>query len=379
MDHEPSDKIPVISYFTGGGFLDLGFLAHDFQTVWRNENTSAFIEGFEHGMSTLFGPKGGHRIENKNSILTITPKQVAREAFHNTGKPETFGVIGGPPCSDFANGGKHKGGEGKNGMLTEVFVDHILELQPSFFLFENVKGLFQNEKHRSFLDELIGKLGTHYSTSMRVLDALQYGVPQSRERVFLAGLRKNWLRKTMGISRSLNGDGSWFPWPRKKHRDPKNSYAWPSQEPFGSKPRRPTGIPAELMVGTWICDPNVDLTKLPNGMDQFVARSDKFSRINEGDDTRKSFKRLHRWRYSPTAAYGKNEVHLHPIQERRLSVREVMRIQTVPDKYILPAEMSLTDKFRLVSNGVPVLLAKAVAGSFQKILTERWLIAGEKP
>jgi DNA (cytosine-5)-methyltransferase 1 len=362
-----AEPIPVISYFTGGGFLDLGFLSHNFQVVWRNENNAAFIEGFEHGMSTLFGSDAHHVVDNKESILSVTPKQVLKEAFHNTPRPETFGVIGGPPCSDFANGGKHKGGKGQNGMLSEIFVDHILAIQPSFFLLENVKGLFQI--HKPFLEGLIAKLNTRYSTSLRLLDALDYGVPQSRERVFVVGLHKQWIKNSLGIDKSLNGDGSWFPWRRKKHRDAKTSYLWPSQSPFGGLPKRPTGIPKELMVGTWICDPKTDLTKLPNGLDQFVAKSDKFSRINEGDDSRKSFKRLHRWRYSPTAAYGKNEVHLHPIHPRRLSVREVMRIQTVPDEYVLPEKMSLSHKFKLVSNGVPVTLAKAVAGSFEKVIS----------
>lgn len=366
----------MISYFTGGGFLDLGFLSHNFQVVWRNENNPAFIEGFEHGMSTLFGAGTPHLVNNKTSILSVTPKQVLKEAFHNTAKPETFGVIGGPPCSDFANGGKHKGGEGQNGMLTKVFVDHILALQPSFFLLENVKGLFQT--HKSFLDVLISRLNTRFSTSLRVLDALDYGVPQSRERMFLVGLDKRWVKNSLGIDKSLNGDGSWFPWRRKKHRDAKTSYIWPSQSPFGGLPKRPSGIPEELMVGTWICNPNIDLATLPNGRDQFVAKSDKFTRINEGDDSRKSFKRLHRWRYSPTAAYGKNEVHLHPIHARRLSVREVMRIQTVPDGYALPEKMSLSHKFRLVGNGVPVTLATAVASSFQKVISGHSLGTSEK-
>jgi DNA (cytosine-5)-methyltransferase 1 len=46
-----------------------------------------------------------------------------------------------------------------------------------------------------------------------------------------------------------------------------------------------------------------------------------------------------------------------------------MRIQTVPDEYVLPEKMSLSHKFKLVSNGVPVTLAKAVAGSFEKVIS----------
>ena len=81
-----------------------------------------------------------------------------------------------------------------------------------------------------------------------------------------------------------------------------------------------------------------------------------------------SYKRLHRWRYSPTAAYGNNEVHLHPYKARRLSVAEVLAIQSVPKEFELPKEMSLTDMFKTVGNGVPVLMAERVGKELKKIL-----------
>ena len=88
------------------------------------------------------------------------------------------------------------------------------------------------------------------------------------------------------------------------------------------------------MVGPLICDLD-EIAKLPNGVEGFTPKSDKFNWIPEGDVSRKSFKRLHRWRYSPAVAYGNNEVHLHPTQPRRLTVREAMRIQTdLPPKYV---------------------------------------------
>ena len=84
--------------------------------------------------------------------------------------------------------------------------------------------------------------------------------------------------------------------------------------------------------------------KLPNGQDMFNPYSEKFHIIDEGDVSGKSFKRLHRYRYSPTVWYGNNEVHLHPWKPRRLSVREALRIQTVPDGYVMPTTSTLTDK-----------------------------------
>lgn len=110
-------------------------------------------------------------------------------------------------------------------------------------------------------------------------------------------------------------------------------------------------------------------SKIPNQEEFFTPYSQKFKKIREGDTNRKSFKRLHRYRYSPTVAYGNNEVHLHPTEFRRISVREALRLQTVPDSYILPMEISLTHKFKLISNGVPTKLSSLMAKEIKRTLT----------
>jgi DNA (cytosine-5)-methyltransferase 1 len=75
----------------------------------------------------------------------------------------------------------------------------------------------------------------------------------------------------------------------------------------------------------------------PNAHNRFVPRSgiEKMKVVAEGDVSRKSYKRLHRFRYSPTAAYGNNEVHLHPSKERRISAAEAMAIQSLPKEFEL--------------------------------------------
>jgi len=166
----------------------------------------------------------------------------------------------------------------------------------------------------------------------------------------------------------LWGERHWFPWDIKRtYPEAKKKYNWPGESPFGGSPKRPNNIPEELMVGPIICNFK-ETSKKPNGCDYFQPYSKKFTEIAEGDVSRKSFKRLHRWRYSPAAAYGNNEVHLHPIFPRRLSVREALRIQTVPDNYALPQSISLSQKFKTIGNGVPVKLAEAMAISIKYVL-----------
>ena len=93
---------------------------------------------------------------------------------------------------------------------------------------------------------------------------------------------------------------------------------WPTTAPFeeNSITECPVNIPKELTVQHWF-EKN-DVENHPNGRDCFVPRSGivKMLSVDEGDDSKKSYKRLHRWRYSPTVAYGNNEVHLHSYKAR---------------------------------------------------------------
>jgi DNA (cytosine-5)-methyltransferase 1 len=377
---ESSKAIPVLSFFTGAGLLDLGFMEKGFEVVWRNEFNPAFARGFEHAMSVYTGCDS-HKINNKKSIEAITANEVIEQAFGEAGEPVEFGIIGGPPCTDFSVAGKNHGGDGINGKLAKTYVDLILDVKPHFFILENVKGLFDTKKHKPFLDKLIESLEAVYLTDSKVLNALEYGVPQNRERGFLVGFRRDWLKKNSNfkqvrIDPNPKTRPSWFPWTEAKYPNAKRTYGWPSRAPENEVPEKPLDIPEDIMIGTHIC-PEGKLESMANGKDCFKAKSKKFSEILEGDDKRKSFKRLHRWRYSPTAAYGNNEVHLHPYLPRRLSVREVMKIQSVPDKYELPDTITLSHKFKMIGNGVPVKLAAAVAGACKKMLDGNFIFKSQ--
>ena len=149
-----------------------------------------------------------------------------------------------------------------------------------------------------------------------------------------------------------------------------DSYEWPDTEAFSpdSSTEKPAGIREELTVQHWFQKNDV-----ANHMNQehfFKPRAGlpRFQTIPEGDDSKKSFKRLHRWRYSPTAAYGNNEVHLHPYKPRRISVAESLAIQSMPAEFALPPEMTLTNMFKTVGNGVPYLLSRHVAHKVRSFL-----------
>ena len=364
-------NIPILSFFTGGGFLDIGFEKAGFLPVWTNEVNPRFVKLYEYGMTEWRrsnSPYASHaKISTTRNLENLFAPEILGQAF--TGDiPSLFGIIGGPPCPDFSSGGKNMGGKGVNGRLTKIFINRIVKIKPDFFVFENVSGLYKIKKHRKFLEALEKKLGKNgYCLDIRVLNSLEYGVPQDRERLFVVGVQRKYLCHCLGKSIHVKQRG-WFPWPVIiKYKNAKAKFNWPDIVINGETPILPSGVPLELTTYS-VLNPNNCPSLIQNGKDTFKAYSRKFMIIKEGDTKRKSFKRLHRYRFSPTACYGNNEVHLHPWHKRRLSVREAMRIQGIPDSYVLPEDASLTSKFALVSNGVPVPLSQEVAAKLKQLI-----------
>lgn len=341
----------------------MGFARAGFTTVWTNENNSVFADMYEFAVPPLSRALKNknllERISDRCSVDSIKAREIISMAFP-AGRPELFGIIGGPPCPDFSTGGKQRGHKGGHGRLSKTFVDHICAIKPSFFVFENVHGLLRTEKHRTFLEALKKQLQeTRYCVDSAVLNSLDFGLAQDRERVFLIGLKKNLITQALGRDVDTS-EKKWFPWPAVEYRDAKGRFNWPKINENGKAPGKPAGIPDKLMVFHLLSDIPDDL---PNAKEGFKPYSNKFKTVQEGDTSGKSFKRLHRYRYSPTACYGNNEVHLHPWENRRLTVREAMRIQGIPDDYSLPRDIPLTAKFKMIANGVPVPLAEQVAES----------------
>ncbi len=365
------DRIPIISFFTGGGFLDLGFVQAGFKIAWNNDINDKFIKMYEQAITNLCKIYKNYQlpqtISDTRSITTINRTLAIKEIFPKK-VSSLFGVIGGPPCPDFSNGGKNKGFKGKNGCLSRIYINQICKLQPSFFVFENVHGILRTKKHRQFLSRLEKKLQKRgYNIDLAVLNSLNFGLAQDRDRVFMIGI-KNKLVKRYFKRKVIAEERGWFPWPKiRKYSNSKKKFDWPNKVLNNQIPQKPKKIPKELMVIS-ILEGKNSPRLLPNGDEYFLPHSRKFKTVCEGDTTRKSFKRLHRFRFSPTVCYGHNEVHLHPWENRRLSVREAMRLQGIPDSYVLPKDVPLTAKFAMIANGVPVPLAYNVALKLKKFL-----------
>ncbi|MBH8575944.1 DNA cytosine methyltransferase [Nostocaceae cyanobacterium CENA369] len=363
----------IFSFFAGSGFLDLGFETSGFNIVYVNEIFSPFMAAYRYSREVLNFPSpeyGYHEGEAADVTKLTEGSEVQRlwELIQDCRKSHNIiGFIGGPPCPDFSIGGKNRGHLGDNGKLSGAYIELICHNLPDFFLFENVKGLWKTTKHRLFFESLKQKLQqAGYILIERLINTLEYGVPQNRERIILVGFRSNIIKD---INRKIGNDKliskSFFDWNSRilYPQEKVFAYPWQKSEPFqeDSILPCPNGIPQELTVEYWFR--KNDVLNHSNAKHYFQPRAGitRFATVDEGDDSKKSFKRLHRWRYSPTACYGNNEVHLHPYKIRRISVAEALAIQSLPKNFVLPENISLTNMFKTIGNGVPYLASKTLA------------------
>lgn len=364
----------VFSFFAGAGFLDLGFEKTGYEIVLVNEIHPSFLQCYKHSRAALglYPPRFGYNLGDVSSFLNGEQRNRLRT---NVSQCRTegriVGFIGGPPCPDFSVGGKNLGRDGDHGRLSETYADLICKEKPDFFVFENVKGLWRTKKHRTFFEELKKRFRRNgYATTQRLINVIEYGVPQDRERIILIGFHKTLLGKRYlkQCDQLLQHNFLW-----DSHTDYEQdlvfSLPWPTVDPFriDSLLIEPPGIIRELTVEHWFRKNAVSVH--PNARDCFEPKAGlRFTTVYEGDVSKRSFKRLHRWRYSPTACYGNNEVHLHPYKARRLSVAEALALQSLPKEYCLPTELSLSAKFKAIGNGVPYLAAKGIALSILDFL-----------
>lgn len=361
-------KFKVFSFFSGSGFLDLGFENNGFDIEFVNEFQSEFMRAYRFSREKMGmrSPTYGYHRLDINEFLADRKDELSGYIEKARSDGSFVGFIGGPPCPDFSVAGKNRGRDGDNGKLSLSYVKLIIEMKPDFFLFENVKGLWRTARHRSFFEELKSRLHeAGYCTTERLTNALEYGAPQDRDRILLFGIQQTLT------STNLVDDFDWRKYQSYSLSEIKKM-PWPESSPFsaGSQTMCPDAITKELTVEYWFLKNNVE--SHPNANDHFIPRAgfQRMENIEEGDVSRKSYKRLHRWRYSPTVAYGNNEVHLHPYKARRLSAAEAMALQTLPKEFELPSDMTLTDKFKTIGNGVPYVLSCGIARTIADYLEE---------
>jgi len=344
-----SKTFKLISLFTGAGGLDLGFEAAGF-------HTSVAVEMDSNCCETIRANRDWGLIER--NVHDVPSDELLEVAGLRPGEPDL--LIGGPPCQPFSKSSYWVHGDSRRlddprANTLSAYLRILRDTKPRAFLLENVFGLAYKGKDEGlqFLldatDEINRACGTNYQISWKVLQAADYGVPQLRQRVFLVGHRE--------------GRAFYFPSPRFAEIDA-NGDQLPllSLEPYrtawdalGDLPE-----PAEklAMGGKW-----ADLLPtIPEGQN-YLWHTDRMDGLNLfGWRTRywsfllKLAKEKPSWtiQAQPGSAIG-------PFHwtSRKLSSRELCRLQTFPDDYEIQGGRSSVQ--RQLGNAVPSLLAEVLA------------------
>lgn len=291
-----TEKEIVLDLFAGCGGLSLGFEAAGYKTSGYEMEPNA-AETYRHN---LIGDCANIKLDTSFDY------------------PEAQIIIGGPPCQPFSVGGNQNGiKDARNGF--PIFIDAVKKLNPKVFMFENVRGLlYTNKWYFEIIIEELRSLG--YNIDYRLLNAVDFGVPQNRERLFVIGHKTE------------------FHFPVKK-KD-------------------------KITVGEAIGDL---MNKVPEeskfltaSQDMYIAKYEKASYcINPRDLYKDKPARTVTCRNLAAATGDMQRVKLPDGRRRRLTVREAARLQSFPDWFEFTGNE--TSRFYQIGNAVPPLLAYQLA------------------
>lgn len=338
----------VISLFSGAGGLDYGFEVAGFETRFANDFDPDSCE-------TLRRNRDWCVVER--SIFEVPTEEILSKADLDVGEADV--LIGGPPCQPFSKSSYWARGDAARlndprAATLDAYLRVLEEVQPRAFLLENVYGIAYSDKNEGLqlllnkIAKINQKTGTRYQPVLAVLNAAWYGVPQLRERFFLVAAR----------------DGSHFDFPKPTFAPP-SAY----QQALGTLPSYRTAWDALADV-----DPSPDeelalrgkwaglLPSIPEGQNYLhhTERGDGMPlfgwRRRYWNFLLKLAKRLPSWTIQAQPGPSVGPFHW---ENRRLSHRELCRLQTFPDDVqVYGTRMSVQ---RQVGNAVPSLLAEVLA------------------
>lgn len=328
----------VISLFSGCGGLDLGFERAGFDILVANEFDKTIWDTFE-----------------ANHPKTKLIKGDIRNIEESNFPDKVDGIIGGPPCQSWSEAGSLKGIEDDRGKLFFEYIRILKDKQPKFFLAENVSGMLAN-RHSEAVKNIISMFEEcGYNVSLNLVNAKDYGVAQERKRVFYIGFRKDLHINFQFPEGSTKEDNkkitlkdiiwdlqdSAVPAEKKNHRNPNainnNEYFTGSYSTIFMSRNR---------VKSW--DEQAYTVQASGRQCQLHPQAPKMVKVGKND-----------------CRFVKGKEKLY----RRMTVREVARIQGFPDNFKFIYDKVDTG-YKMIGNAVPVNLAFEIAVAIKKTLEE---------
>lgn len=341
----------ALSLFAGAGGMDVGVAKAGFNVIAASELDRHACDTYEinHPSTRLFR---GDILEHMDELCAISDIDL---------------VVGGPPCQGFSVAGKMDANDPRS-KLVFTFCDVVERLSPEAFIMENVRALGALSKFQKVRDELIYRMEkAGYVVSMHILNSRDFGVPQSRERVFFTGVKKGYkkvtpqmftpfLRSPMTLREAISHLG-----PAGGVTNPKVTKA---KITLAAKPiLRKSPYAGMLFNGQGRpLNPDAWSSTLPASMGGNRTPIIDEEHLYNGKDS---------WVESYHASLmkgGKPEFQEAPKFLRRLTVTEASILQTFPVDYEFSGPQSKV--FSQIGNAVPCDLAYVVASVVKKAISK---------
>ena len=328
----------VISLFSGAGGLDLGFHRAGFITAIANEFDPKICPTFRYNFPNVNLIEGDIR----NIDAGAFPQHVD-------------GIIGGPPCQSWSEGGAKRGFNDPRGQLFLEYIRILEATQPLFFVAENVSGMLA-PRHANAVAAFLESFrhaGQHgYDVQLRMLNAKDYQVPEDRDRVFYIGFRQD-----------LNIHDFEFPAPIAPRLTLRDAI-WDLQN---------TAIPAleKNHTNGAACIVDNHEYYVSGFSPIYMSRNRVRGWDEQGFTVQASGRQCQLHPQAPKMELVEpNHRRFVPGSEhlyRRMTVREVARIQTFPDDFHFIYE-DLNNGYKMIGNAVPVNLAFHIATQIRQTL-----------
>ena len=326
----------LISLFSGCGGLDLGFERAGFEISVANEFDSTIWKTF-----TINHPK--------TILFTNDIKKLSDNDFPD----DIDGIIGGPPCQSWSEAGSQRGINDSRGKLFFDYIRILKEKQPKFFLAENVSGMLSN-RHSEAVKNIIKMFqDCGYDVNINLVNAKDYGVAQERKRVFYIGFRND-LNINFKFPRGSTIDDSKKITLRDIIWDLQDS-AIPAIENNQHNPNAKNNN--EYFTGSYSTI--------------FMSRNRVKSWDEQAFTVQASGRHCQLHPQAPKMIFisqnvrkfveGKENLY------RRMTVREVARIQGFPDNFQFIYK-NINDGYKMIGNAVPVQLAYEIAVAIRNSL-----------
>jgi DNA (cytosine-5)-methyltransferase 1 len=291
-------------------------------------------------------------------------------------------VLGGPPCQGFSTLGKREV-DCKKSVLVDSFIDAAIAIKPKFILMENVKAI-RSKKHPeggTFIEKIDEKLiNANYVYKTVVLNALDFGLGQTRQRFFLFATKKEYSYLLDEFMICLDSEKA------MKHTTLKELISdlpkieageeWDSTKPPHIYNHKAMNHSSKLVErfkhvpeGGGLLDVPKDL--LTNHLKKMVD-----GEYGSGGHVKSIYGRMDWDRPSGTIVAGMDKItigrFLHPVSDRLLTPRECARIQSFPDDFIFSGGM--VTQYYLIGNAVPPLFSRVFAKSYlQTFKEDKWI------